>query len=135
MKNQILHQSDLQKILYFAYGIHISVKDKRLFTAPIVALECGADIECVHNMFNNGKPSQAIIMHKYASMKQRSVLIACWVYYNANTRFLYDRISGGNSAWLKAWSKCQGGVINDEDIKDEFFRYHTIVNEYIFPKK
>ena len=133
----------LQKLLYFAYGVHLSLFDERLFTDEIHAWKLGPVIPLVYKEFKDhgrnpiGINSRAIILKDDDSgefeelpiinetteeNKAKSLFIACASYGEKKAWDLVDILhNGDNSAWKKHYDETKRGVIiPDEDIKFEF---------------
>ncbi len=135
----------LQKLLYFAYGVHLSLFDERLFTDEIHAWKLGPVIPLVYKEFKDhgrnpiGINSRAIILKDDDSgefeelpiinetteeNKAKSLFIACASYGEKKAWDLVDILhNGDNSAWKKHYDETKRKVIiPDDDIKCEFLR-------------
>jgi len=134
----------LQKLLYFAYGVHLSLFDKKLFDDEIQAWKLGPVIPSVYNEFKDhgknplganvratilkddysGEPNIPVIDEWNDEDKAKSLLIACAAYGKKKAWDLVDILHSDRSAWKKHYSEeKRGAVIPDEDIKSEFEFY------------
>jgi uncharacterized phage-associated protein len=142
----------LQKLLYFAYGVHLSLYNEKLFTAPIQAWQLGPVIPCVYQEFKDyGKnpislQARAVIlkddfsgeaeipeMDEWSRENQvKSLSIACAAYGQKKAWDLVDITHGEKSAWKKSYNEKKRGVnIPDTDIKAEFENYMDTLAQYL----
>jgi len=133
----------LQKLLYFAYGVHLSLFNEKLFNDEIQAWKLGPVIPSVYNEFKDhgknpiGANVRAVILKGDYSgevdeipeidewtneNKAKSLFIACSAYGEKKAWDLVDILHNGEkSAWKKNYSETTRGIIiPDEDIKSEF---------------
>jgi len=145
-KNNIddLTNLKLQKLLYFAYGVHLSLFNKKLFSDEIQAWKLGPVVPSVYKEFKDhgknplGPDVRAMILKEDYSGeiespkidewtdedKIKSLFIACAAYGEKRAWDLVDILHGEKSAWKKHYSETKRGVIiPDSDIKSEFENY------------
>lgn len=142
----------LQRILYFAYGIYLLIRDDendKLFPSPIVAWRYGAVIKCVYEEFKN-KVDDPITSERATLLKKdydytilipniseknklsrRCVEIACRVYGHHQAFTLINLINKKGSAWSKKYVEGESNEIDDESIKEEFMKYISLLVEYL----
>jgi len=141
----------LQKLLYFAYGVNLSLFDKKLFTSPIQAWKLGPVVPCVYQEFRIclknpiGIGERAVLFkNDYTGESElptidedeadlvKSLSIACAAYGQKKAWDLVDISHGEKSAWKKHYNENKKGVIiPDEDIKAEFENYIDTLAEYL----
>ncbi|GDX36114.1 hypothetical protein LBMAG18_06250 [Alphaproteobacteria bacterium] len=129
----------LQKLLYFAYGLHLALFDKKLFNDEFEAWQYGPVLRSVYKEFKNfGKDNPIDSNYRILAMeddeqhfdiidsiddeeKERSLLYAC-LYYGSKTAWqLVDILHDGrNSAWNEVYEKGKNNIIPFEKIKNEF---------------
>ncbi len=133
----------LQKLLYFAYGMHIAVYEEPLFESEIQAWRLGPVIPDVYNEFKDrgsmpiSEGSRARIPLESANEKDynfevpqfineedkiRSLYITCKLYGNEKAWKLVDKTHSVNSAWSKFKYDIKEKMQN-EAIKQEFEDY------------
>ena len=132
----------LQKLLYFAYGVHLSLFNEKLFTDEIQAWKLGPVVPSVYIEFkdhgknpigfdvraiilkddDSGEIETPLIDESTQEDKAKSLFIACASYGEKKTWDLVDLLhNGSNSAWKKHYDETRRGVvIPDDDIKSEF---------------
>jgi uncharacterized phage-associated protein len=133
----------LQKLMYFAYGVHLSLFGERLFRDEIQAWKLGPVIPSVYKEFKDhrnspiGISSRATILKDDDSgefeeppvineateeNKAKSLFIACASCGEKSAWNLVDMLHNGEkSAWKKHYDDSKKGiVIPDEDILTEF---------------
>ena len=142
----------LQKLLYFAYGVHLSLYSEKLFTAPIQAWQFGPVVPCVYRAFKVfGKNpislnARAVISKEDYSddgevpkineaqqeNQAKSLLVACAAYGKKKAWDLVDITHDDGSAWKKCYnSNAKVTNIADEDIKAEFEKYIDTLANYL----
>jgi len=132
----------LQKLLYFAYGVHLSLFNEKLFNDEIQAWKLGPVIPSVYKEFKDhgknpiGVSSRAAILKDDDSgevetpainemteeNKAKSLFISCASYGEKSAWDLVDMLHNGeSSAWKKHYDKNKRGIIiPDQDILSEF---------------
>ncbi len=144
----------LQKLLYFAYGVHLSLFNEKLFTDEIQAWKHGPVIPLIYTNFKNhgknpiGSDVRATILRDDDSgeietpridetndeNKAKSLFIACVSYGDKKAWDLVDILHhGDNSAWKKHYDQTKRGIIiPDEDMKAEFEGCIDDIAKFIF---
>lgn len=142
----------LQRLLYFAYGIHISLYNERLFDEPIQAWRLGPVVPSVYREFKAfgsspiGSNSRARIMEDFTGIittpdllsldsqenAEKSLAIACVAYGNQKAWKLVDIThKEQTSAWAKVYNPSRPNqTLNDDDIIEEFEPYIKTINNY-----
>ena len=132
----------LQKLLYFAYGIHLALYDTPLFDTPIQAWKLGPVVPSVYREFkvHGENPittkayllkddySGEVILARYddfSEEKQRSLSITCAAYGHEKASKLVDITHNYNK-------DRRGNIIKDEDIKAEFSQHISKLETYFF---
>lgn len=133
----------LQKLLYFAYGIHLYLFDERLFEDEIQAWDLGPVIPSIYYEFKDHGKNNPIGLNVRARIleegdfsgelsdpkireteeeKIQSLYLTCVVYGDRQAWDLVDDLhNGSSSAWAKAYKKEKKGIkIVDDLIKEEF---------------
>jgi len=140
----------LQKLLFFAYGIHLSLFDEKLFPSEIQAWKLGPVVPVVYQEF---KAHKSFLIERMATIttpegeidilplqkeqnanKVRSIETACLVYGRKSARELVDDTHKEGYAWYKAYKKNEHNiVISDDDIRNEFDeRLLTEIGKQVF---
>lgn len=143
-KNNIedLTNLKLQKLLYFAYGVHLSLFNQRLFESKIEAWQHGPVVPDVYQEFKsfgknkiNSSSRGVILKNDYSGEieipmineisqenKAKSLFIACASFGDKSAWDLVEMLHHGDkSAWKKHYNQNKKGVIiPDEDIILEF---------------
>jgi len=129
----------LQKLLYFAYGLHYALYGKELFSERFEAWQYGPVLRSVYKEFKNfGKDNPIDVNYRIFIIEdgdqfietippindeeeERSLLYAC-LYYGSKTAWqLVDILHDGkNSAWNKVYKKGENKTIPNEEIVKEF---------------
>ena len=134
----------LQKLLYFAYGIHLAHFSKNLFNSQIQAWHFGPVIPDVYFEFKDrgGRPidldSRAYVMKDYNFIQPvfskeqdkqevKSLSLACDVFGNQSASALVDLTHQEGSAWDIYYKKGVGTPIENKEIKNEF---KLIIDKY-----
>ena len=132
----------LQKLLYFAYGIHLSLFNEKLFNDEIQAWTLGPVVKKVYEEFkdhdrnpigldcratilkddDSGEVDTPKIYESTETKRAKSLFIACASYGEKSAWNLVDMLHNGEkSAWKKHYNKDNRGVIiPDIDILSEF---------------
>jgi uncharacterized phage-associated protein len=132
----------LQKLLYFAYGIHLAHFNKRLFESEIQAWPFGPVIPDVYFEFkdrgrnNIDLKSKAYLMQQDYTFvsptlseeeKKETLNLACDIYGDKSASALVEISHQQGGAWEKYFKKGTGAKIEDKAIKTEF---ESIVKQY-----
>ena len=141
----------LQKLLYFAYGLHLVLFEKPLFEDEYFeAWQYGPVLRSVYKEFKNfGKDNPIAINYRIFVIedgdqfidiippisdekKIKSLLYAC-LYYGSKTAWqLVDILHDGkNSAWNEVYEKGKNNIIPLDKIKNEFSSEIVKIEEYI----
>lgn len=143
----------LEKLLYFAYGIHISLYNERLFDEPIQAWRLGPVVPSVYREFKNfgsspiGNNSRAKIVEDFTGVittpdltilenegsAKKSIDIACVAYGNQKAWKLVDIThKEQTSAWARVYNPSRPNqTLNDDDIIEEFKPYIATVRQHL----
>jgi uncharacterized phage-associated protein len=144
----------LQKLLYFAFGIHLVLYDNNLFDANIQAWRLGPVVPSVYREFKNfgsspiASTSKARIVDEgtgavttpdetFFTIQENAIHaldIAC-EYYGQKKAWDLVNITHQEktSAWYKVWSEnSRGKNLNNQDIKDEFMPLLKKIHNKIF---
>jgi uncharacterized phage-associated protein len=135
----------LQKLLYLAYGFHLSLFGEKLFDEKIQAWKLGPVIPSVYSEFKDhgkdnpiGHSVRAMILKDDDSgeleapeineltdeRKAKSLFVACAAYGEKRAWNLVDILHGEKSAWKKNYKEGERAIIiPDEDIRSEFENY------------
>ena len=143
-KNNIedLTNLKLQKLLYFAYGVHLSLFNQKLFDSKIEAWQHGPVVPDVYQEFKsfgknkiNSSSRAVILKNDYSGEIEipmineisqeniaKSLFIACASYGDKSAWDLVEMLHHGDkSAWKKHYNQNKKGVIIPyEDIILEF---------------
>ena len=143
----------LEKLLYFAYGIHISLYNERLFDEPIQAWRLGPVVPSVYREFKDcgsnpiGSNSRARIMEDFTGIittpdlssldsqenAEKSLAIACVAYGNQKAWKLVDITHREKtSAWHRVYNPSRPNqTLNDDDIVEEFKPYINTISKHL----
>jgi len=142
----------LEKLLYFAYGIHISLYNEPLFDEKIEAWRLGPVVPSVYRVFRDfgpnpiGKQSRARKVEDFTGVvttpdlitsldnpenAEKSLVITCVAYCNQKAWKLVDITHREQtSAWGKVYDKnIPNKTLNDEDIVKEFEPYIKTIRQ------
>jgi len=131
----------LQKLLYCAYGVHLSLFNERLFNDEIQAWKLGPVVPVIYQEFKDcGK--KAIGPNSLAGLlrddfsgeidfpefdeiieinKTKGLFIACHLYGDKTAWELVEMLHAKGGGWQKNYDiKSLGVAIPDEDIRQEF---------------
>jgi uncharacterized phage-associated protein len=139
----------LQKLLYFANGIHLSLYDVPLFSNKIYAWKLGPVVKDVYYRLNsygnnvitarlrtiNSDTSKDIIIRydDFTEEEEKSIIITCLAYGNKKANKLVEITHQDNTAWKKVYQKDKKDILIDqEDIKKEFNNYLSLLKNYLF---
>jgi uncharacterized phage-associated protein len=130
----------LQKLIYFAFGIHATIYDEKLFQSDIEAWKLGPVVPIVYHSFKKyglspitdglyvtDEANGETFLVGYDSLsegEERSLSIACLSYGREKAWKLVDITHEKKSAWSKAYKDGVAGIVIEyEDVKEEFKGY------------
>lgn len=127
----------LQKLLFFAYGIHLSLFNEKLFPSQIQAWRLGPVVPAVYREFKDyggnlitrdatmlspdGEITPPVLRISDSENKIKSIKIACLTYGRKTARDLVDKTHKSGYAWYRSYKQNEHNiVISDDDIRNEF---------------
>ncbi len=140
----------LQKMLYFAFGIHIVLFEEKLFEEDILAWRLGPVVKSVYKEFKNHKgdkiDTRASVFDEntlaiepvrydfFTENEQKSLTIACVIYGRKKAWNLVDITHADNSAWSKAFNRNKDTIdmIDINDIKADFEKHIDEIADFVF---
>lgn len=122
----------LQKLIYFAQGISISLTDKLLFDEPMIALQHGPVSSSVYNIFkvfgNNTIPQPPEMDFDIYDHSVKNLIYKVYNIYGEHTASHLRNLSHEHSSWVKAFNT-QERTINYKEVKNDFIKNnHSIEN-------
>ena len=143
----------LEKLLYFAYGVHLSLYNEPLFDEKIQAWRLGPVVPSVYRELKScgsnpiGSNSRARVMADFTGEittpdltmlenegnAEKSLSIACVAYGNKKAWKLVDIThKEKTSAWAKVYDPSKPNqTLNDNDIIEEFKPYIATVRKHL----
>jgi uncharacterized phage-associated protein len=143
----------LEKLLYFAYGIHISLYNEALFDEKIQAWRLGPVVPSVYREFKDfgsnpiGNHSRARMMEDFTGEittpnltsldnqenAEKSLVITCVAYGNQKAWKLVDIThKEKTSAWAKVYDPNKPNqILNNNDIIKEFEPYIKTIRKHL----
>ena len=141
----------LQKLMYFAYGINLSLFNEKLFCSQIEAWPLGPVIPSVYTEFK-GYIKEPIKTRAYSEKNDKSgevvlpildkgnkyiqsLNIACAAYGNKKASTLVNMTHNEKGAWFKCYKDNERDIIiPDDKIKKEFDDYLKDLSHYLLSK-
>ncbi|SPM44504.1 Uncharacterised protein [Orientia tsutsugamushi] len=132
----IITQLKLQKLVYFAQGVHLALFDKPLFKEDIEAWENGAVVRHLRSVFGcfeaNAIPAPGEIDFSIYTRQQKELIYKIYSSYGEHTASYLHDLTHLHSIWQQAIIR-SSRVITKEEMR-EFFKNHIKnIEDYLLP--
>ncbi len=113
----------LQKLIYFAQGVSISLTDRLLFDEPMIALQHGPVSSSVYNIFkvfgNNTIPQPPEMDFDIYNQSIKNLIYKVYNIYGEHTASYLRNLSHEHTAWKNAHNSNEK-IIDYNEVKNDF---------------
>lgn len=114
----------LQKLIYYAQGLHLALMHSPLFSESLVAWEHGPVVDSLYHKYKEHgagdipKPTDYEI--EIIDEGTQDLLDEVWIVFGQFSGWKLTNMTHEEAPWKEAFEKCQGSEISHESLKEYF---------------